>query len=118
MKILKTIKQVVNTAVPVGIIRNRVMIKIIKKEGNCPCTYRDGDVFEFNPGNLQITKDMILSLGYPKEICPAAFDSIYPFLGAYLIRQKLPWANKDFRSIIQCPDHNANVSFKIKNKQG
>lgn len=117
MKILRMIKQVVNVIYPVGINRSRIMIKIVKRKGNCPLGHRAGDVFEFDLGNFQVTKNLILKLGYPEEVCPAAFDNIYPFLGAYLMKRKLPWTNKDFQSIVQCPDHKANVTFKIKTKQ-
>lgn len=113
IKVLNIMKSLVNRIYPVAISRRRISIEIAHVTGDCPNKHITGEIFEFNLGNLQITKNIIVSLGYEKELCPAAFDSLYPFLGWYYIAGKLPWTRKNSLPIVQCPDHKANVSFEL-----
>ena len=116
IKALNIVKSFVNSFYPVAFSKRRIFIEIVEVTGVCPKNHKTGEMFEFNLGNLQLTKNVIISLGYEKEMCPAAFNSLYPFLGWYSITKKMPWAQKDSQSVLQCPDHKANVSFEFNEK--
>lgn len=112
-KFLNIIKRIVNKFFPIAIPRHRIFLKVRKVVGDCPKKHKAGEVFEFNLGNMQLTKNTIIPLGYPSEMCPAAFDNVYPFIGVYSLSKKFPWTKDGSPSIIQCPDHKANISFRF-----
>lgn len=85
-----------------------IIIRVVDQRGPCPNMsggFRKKDEFLFN-------------LGWGGEICPAAFHSIYPYLG---IRgcDDLRLAEKRFESgrrglLIECPDDKNRVIFLIR----
>lgn len=113
-KLLNIIKKIVNKFFPIAIPRCRILLKVRKVIGDCPKKHKTGDAFEFNLGNLQLTSNIIIPLGYPSEMCPAAFDNLYPFIGWHSLNKRLPWINDDNHSILQCPDHKSNISFRFE----
>lgn len=71
---------------PLDIPDSRITIKIIDQKGNCPYQYSIGQEFHFN-------------IWGQKEICPAGFFQIYPFLTSY----------KESPVLISCPDDSGIV---------
>lgn len=67
----------------------RVHMKVISADIGCNYNHSENDTFEFNIGNAS-------------ELCPAAFDAIFP----QLLRQ-------GHRPMVVCPDHLGKVSFRI-----
>lgn len=66
----------------------RVYMKVIKASWGCRYNHREADVFEFN-------------IGDSAEVCPAAFDAVFP----QLVKQEGSLS-------IVCPDHLGKVSFR------
>lgn len=77
---------------PFELPTKRIKIKIIDQKG-CPKKYQKGQVFRFNLWNQ-------------KEICPAGFAQIYPFLTQAKVNTKV---------LVPCPDEEVAV-YEIKKK--
>lgn len=77
---------------PFELPTNQIKIKIIDQKG-CPKKYQIGQVFNFN-------------LWSQKEICPAGFAQIYPFLTKAKAKSKI---------LVPCPDDNVAV-YQITKK--
>lgn len=76
---------------PVDIINYKVAYKVLDVHGNCPAGHKVGEEFEFN-------------IWDKKELCPASFHSIFPFL--LLENQGIPFRWRDDSKVceVPCPD--------------
>lgn len=75
---------------PLDLPDHNIFIKIISQKGDCPKNYQIGKTFKFN-------------LYDQKEICPAGFYQLYPFLKDNSYKNQL----------VSCPDEKA-VVYQIK----
>jgi uncharacterized repeat protein (TIGR04076 family) len=114
LKLLNILKKMVHPLYPAAIFNCGIRIKILETKGKCLNGHIVGDTFEFNLGNFQLTSKYVLNIGYPRELCPAAFDNLYPYLGYVRWEGKLPWTPEAEINRIGCPDHKASVEFQIK----
>ena len=71
----------------------RVYMKVMEIKERCPYEHKKGETFEFNVGDSP-------------EICPAAFDAMFPGL----LKQS------DNLSVV-CPDHLGQVSFITRRRK-
>ena len=89
-----------------------VFMKVSKIRGKCPKKMKVGDEFLFNLGQKE------------KEICPAGFNAIFPYLLGYAgCRGKDFWENtfcdilskQDILAIsVECPDNINRVEYRIR----
>lgn len=86
-------KKFVDLFIPVGLLERRVFIEVVKVD-SCPFNYEQGREFEVN-------------IGDKKEICPAAFYSLYPFYLSFIDKAK------NSNCLVPCPDYNANIVFQL-----
>jgi len=90
----------------------KIMIKITRVEKpsgtyahGCTCAHKAGQEFEFNQGD-----DL-------SQMCPAAFNNIYPNLKALLSGGNPNWT-KGKKIFMQCPDNISAIMFEIKSGKG
>lgn len=72
-----------------------------KEINDCICHHIVGEKFEFNQGDLL------------EQMCPAAFNNMYPILKAILSGGKTSWV-KNGHIYTQCPDNITKIGFEIK----
>lgn len=80
-----------NIFYPVDIINYKVTYTVLDVHGDCPAGYKVGAEFEFN-------------IWDKKELCPASFHSVFPFL--LLENQCIPfnWGDTSKSCEVSCPD--------------
>jgi uncharacterized repeat protein (TIGR04076 family) len=116
-RLLNLVKYLLYRIYPGQIFRGRLFWTVTEIKGKCPLEHKVGSRFYINLGNLQITQDLLFPLGEPHSICPAVFDNLFPYLQSY----RLEKAGSYFGGLgnrIQCPDHLANITFKISGPSG
>jgi len=69
---------------------------------NCP--HKSGQVFEFNQGD------------FLDELCPAAFNNLWPSLKTILNDGKIHW-EKNGKIYGRCPDNDTRIAFEIKKNE-
>jgi len=84
------LKSLIDPIYPVDPRNHRIFIKVAKLEGECLNNHKIGQEYEFNQDKQT-------------ELCPAAFDSIYPFICAG-------------GNPLCCQDHLTNVAFGLQNQ--
>ncbi|HIF03703.1 MAG TPA: hypothetical protein EYQ84_10645 [Nitrospinaceae bacterium] len=82
-----------NKIMPVEVFNKTTHIEVLSEGGGCPLNIKKGDNFYFN-------------LDHTDELCPAAFNSVYPFLDVI---------NNNFTA--GCPDYRTHVSFNAPSKE-
>lgn len=82
-----------NQIMPVEVFNKTTHIEAISDGKGCPLEIKKGDTFYFN-------------LDHTDELCPAAFNSVYPFLDV---------VNNNFTA--GCPDYRTHVSFNSPSKE-
>lgn len=90
------LKSLIDPFYPVDPRKHKVLIKVVECKGICLKKHEGGQEFEFNQEKRT-------------ELCPAAFDSIFPYIYAYETSKKIP----DYCSL-SCQDHLTNVVFALK----
>lgn len=93
-------KKIVDFFIPVELIENKVYIEVTTASEDCPFSYTEGETFEFN-------------IGDKKEICPAAFYSLYPFYLSILDKTLNQHNNHNSGCLIPCSDYNTNIIFRL-----
>lgn len=77
----------------IDVVERKVVLRVV--EGRCStCPHEIGETFEFN-------------IGGKSELCPAAFNSIFPHLKG---------ARTQSAVTISCPDSRTQIQFKITKK--
>jgi uncharacterized repeat protein (TIGR04076 family) len=85
----------------------RVILTVKESRGNCPY-YKVGDKITFDGG--EIIKDK------SDRLCLYALSALTPYLTAlYRDTPKSDWINR--KEVIQCPDANRPVIFKVERIQ-
>lgn len=90
------IKALIDPFYPGDPRKYQVSIKVFQLEAKCLKGHKEGEEFEFNQDNKN-------------ELCPAAFDSIYPFIYAYKSSKKIPKGCS-----LCCQDHLTNIVFNLE----
>lgn len=87
---------------PRDILCSNVYIQVVDQKGKCPKNIKKGNIFKFNN-----------TFGHT-ELCPAAFDSLYPSMR--LLDKKIlpPWSKNGLTATAQCPDHITSIKFQLK----
>jgi len=67
----------------------------------CQCSHEYGESYEFNQGD------------YRGQMCPAAFNNIWPEIKALNSGGKTPWITDDGMARGQCPDNIPKIQFEI-----
>jgi uncharacterized repeat protein (TIGR04076 family) len=82
----------------------KVSIEItnILEEGTCPAGHKIGETFEY-------PEDM-------GKICPAAFNSIYPYIRVMESGGAFPFFEEPDAHSVCCPDYKRPVVFRISRK--
>ncbi len=111
-KFLNLVKYLLYRIYPGQIFRGRLFWTVAEVKGKCPLEHKVGSKFYINLGSLQITKDLLFPLGEPHSICPALFDNLFPYMQNYRLEKTGGYFDSSDNRI-QCPDHLANVTFKI-----
>jgi len=82
-------------------VKKKILIKIIDVKGKCHMQLKKSQVFKMNLGD------------YP-QICPEAFDDLYPYLCILRYGGTAPWGkDKDF-CLVQCADDVNKVTYELK----
>ena len=81
-----------NKIIPVEVFSKTTHIEATSNGKGCPLEIKTGDAFYFN-------------LDHTDELCPAAFNSVYPFLDV---------VKNNFTA--GCPDYRTHVSFSVPSK--
>ncbi|MDY6863961.1 MAG: hypothetical protein SV062_13360 [Thermodesulfobacteriota bacterium] len=111
-KLLNIVKKMLRRFYPGQIYQGRLFWEITSIKGECPQIHSIGSRFYINRGNFQITPNLLFPLGELHELCPAVFDNLFPYLYSWKLEKGIPYTN-DSNNLIQCPDHKANITFKI-----
>ena len=107
------IKSVFQWAYPGQVyLYGRLVWKAVEVKGECPFGITEGAKFYINMGNIQLTKKLLFPMGQPHELCPAAFDNIFPTLPILHIENRYPYSDSP-KDHIQCPDDNVNITFEV-----
>ncbi len=80
-------RRLINLVIPCEVHDKHIVIEVMDKAAGCPLEFRKGDQLSFN-------------IGRTDEMCPAAFNSVYPFLDLI--------ANN---GVVGCPDYRTHVRF-------
>lgn len=114
-KLLNLIKRILSKLYYGQCYKSSLFWRIIEIKGVCPYGHLLGQRFQINKGNFQLTQDLIFPLGEPKELCPGIFDNLFPYLQILQSEGRFPFSDvsSDF---IQCPDHKANITFRVDKK--
>ena len=90
---------------PIEIIDRNIVIEVKKIHGTCAYGLKAGGQYVFNIGNSP-------------ELCPAAFNSLYPYLGIQKDEQgdKESCNASSHLGSAQCPDHKGKITFEIYNR--
>ena len=83
-------------------VEHDVSMKVIDVEGKCPHGHKKEDEFFFNTNNTKI-------------LCPASFNSLYPFIQLFYKDIKIPWSDAENSAYIHCPDHEG-IIYKIEKR--
>ena len=112
-RLFNLIKRLFQWAYPGQVYRyGRLVWTVIEIKGSCPLGITVGSKYYINMGNIQLTKKLLFPMGQPNELCPAAFDSLFPTLPPLLLEEGFPYSN-DSPDRFQCPDHLVNITFEI-----
>ncbi len=87
-------------------LEHDVSIKVVSVEGSCPQGHKIGDEYFLNTQDTEV-------------LCPASFNSIYPFIQMLYKDVQVPWAKEKDSAFVHCPDHEG-IIYKIqkyKNKE-
>jgi len=91
--------------------KSDILIKIIditEKSGDyenpCICEHYPGQEFEFNQGD------------FLEQMCPAAFNNLYPTIKNLLNEGKIPWI-RGGKIYVRCPDNKPKITFEIDKKE-
>jgi|GEM_PF-5577140 len=112
-KVLNIVKWIFFRFYPGQIYAGRLFWEVVKTVGECSQHHVVGDRFYVNKGSFQLTPDLLFSLGEPSGLCPAVFDNFFPYLYSWYVEKGFPYSNGSC-DLIQCPDHKANITFKIE----
>ncbi len=77
----------------------RIEIEVIDTKGGCRKKHRIGDKF-------------IMNLGDFPEICPAAFDEIFPYIQILRFGGRVGWEESG-KVFVQCSDHLNTVTYQL-----
>lgn len=80
----------------------KVDLEIVEVKGECPYGMKKGQKFEFNLGDF-------------RGICPAGFNSLYPFLLSFLQDEKISQCSEPF--VVRCPDHLNLIDYEITKEE-
>ena len=78
-----------------------VIARVISQQGTCEASHRVGDEF-----TIEILKQ--------PDMCPFAFNSIFPFAQVLLFDGAFPWEKDPDRTTVACPDPNNPVVFELR----
>lgn len=88
---------------PRDVLDKSIEIKVVRLQGSCPRNLTVGRIAQFNLFNR-------------KELCPALFYTLFPYL-VLLDRKMLPYWGRDKSSIdIHCPDAAAEIVYRLGRK--
>lgn len=85
--------KLINLLIPFEVHNKNIVIEVVDEGKGCPLGIRKGDIYSFNLYNSN-------------ELCPAAFNSVYPFLDSVKADH-----------VISCPDYRTHVRYSISDKQ-
>lgn len=80
--------------------KKKIFIKIIEIRGRCMKGLKRGQIFKMNLGD------------YP-QICPAAFDELYPYISILRYGGSIPWSKEKDSCLVQCSDHLNIVTYEL-----
>lgn len=80
-------RRLINLVIPCEVHDKNIVIEVIDKAAGCPLEFSKGDQFSFN-------------IDRTDEMCPAAFNSVYPFLDLL-----------SNNAVVGCPDYRTHVRF-------
>ncbi len=81
-------------------LEHDVVMKVVKVEGQCPQGHKPGNVYSLNTQDTEV-------------LCPASFNSLYPFIQMLYNNVKIPWAKEKGSALIHCPDHEG-IIYKVR----
>ena len=79
----------------------KIIITIVEQSGFCDAGHKKGQEFIYE--------------GKLPDICPAAWDALYPYVRVLQFGGNLPW-EKEGEAYVACPDHRNPVVFKLERK--
>ena len=79
----------------------KIIITIVEQSGFCDAGLKKGREFVYE--------------GKLPDICPAAWDALYPYLRVLQFGGNLPW-EEEGEAYVACPDHKNPVVFKLERK--
>lgn len=84
----------------------RVIVKVIKQEGECSMGHKVGDEYDLSKP---------FTLGYEKGcICPSLFYSFYPHFRILRHGGSLPWEKDKDTAHAACPDYLNPVAVELR----
>lgn len=69
--------------------KKEVRVEVLQARGECPKGHHKGDIFVLGPDRF--------------KFCPKALDAFIPYLNLLAKGKKLPWTEKQGRTILSCP---------------
>ena len=79
----------------------KIIITIVEQSGFCDAGHKKGQEFIYE--------------GKLPDICPAAWDALYPYVRVLQFGGNLPW-EKEGEAYVACPDHRNPVVFKLERR--
>ncbi len=79
----------------------KIIITIVEQSGFCDAGHKKGQEYIYE--------------GKLPDICPAAWDALYPYLRVLQFGGNLPW-EKEGEAYVACPDHRNPVVFKLERR--
>lgn len=83
-------------------LEHDVSMKVVKVEGDCPHGHKVGNKYFLNTQDTEV-------------LCPASFNSLYPFIRLLYNDTKVPWEKERNTALVHCPDHEG-IIYKIQKK--
>ncbi len=82
----------------------KVILKVTSQKGSCVLGHKVGQEFD-------------VSRGTPEGMCPAAYNSAFPYIFALIFGAQLPWEKEKGIAHVACPDPQNPVVMEIKKEE-